>query len=114
MRRFTFWLAAALLLSAAAPRAARACPLCADAATASSGADEDDAMREARAYNNSIYLMAGMPYLMFGGVGYWVYRGLRRHSALAAAAAPGPDQPSPTPDAVHVQPTPAAEATPAV
>ena len=86
MRRHTFWLAIALLLAAAAPRVARACPLCADAATATSGADEDDAMREARAYNTSIFLMAGTPYLMLGGVGYWVYRGIRRHNALTETA----------------------------
>jgi hypothetical protein len=24
--------------------------------------------------------MAGMPYLMLGGVGFWVYRGLRRQA----------------------------------
>jgi hypothetical protein len=82
MRRSTLWLAVALLLTAAAPRAVRACPLCAEAVTSSSGADDDDSTREARAYNNSIYLMAGMPYLMLGGVGFWVYRGIRRHNAL--------------------------------
>src|SRR5579872_487604 len=104
MRRHTFWLAIALLLAAAAPRVARACPLCADAATATSGADEDDAMREARAYNTSIFLMAGTPYLMLGGVGYWVYRGIRRHNALTAVpddAAPNPDQPAPNPGATN-------------
>jgi hypothetical protein len=104
MRRYTFWLAIALLLAAAAPRVARACPLCADAATASSGADEEDATREARAYNNSIYLMAGMPYLMLGGVGFWVYRGIRRHNALTpppAEAVPTADQPAPNPDGTN-------------
>jgi hypothetical protein len=45
---------------------------------ATSGAEEDDATREARAYNNSIYLMAGMPYVLLGGFTAWVYRGLRR------------------------------------
>jgi hypothetical protein len=101
MRRHTLWLAIALLLAASAPRVARACPLCADAATATSGADEEDATREARAYNNSIFLMAGMPYLMLGGVGFWVYRGLRRHNALTsvpAEAAPTPEEPAPNPD----------------
>jgi hypothetical protein len=63
-------------------RAARACPACADAVPATSGAEAEDAMREAQAYNNSIYVMAGMPYLLFGGVSVWVYRGLRR-KALA-------------------------------
>jgi hypothetical protein len=41
-------------------------------------------MRESRAYNNSIYLMAGMPYLLLGGVSAWVYRGLRRKAQLDA------------------------------
>ena len=45
---------------------------------ATSGAEEDDATREARAYNNSIYLMAGMPYVLLGGFSAWVYRGIRR------------------------------------
>src|SRR5579883_702194 len=105
MRRHTLWLAIALLVAAAAPRVARACPLCADAATAGSGADEDDALREARAYNNSIYLMAGMPYLMLGGVGYWVYRGLRRHNALTSAPAdpaPSPDPAAPNPGGANL------------
>jgi hypothetical protein len=40
-------------------------------------------MREARAYNNSIYLMVGMPYLLLGGVGYLVYRGVKQKAATA-------------------------------
>jgi hypothetical protein len=35
-------------------------------------------MREARAYNQSIYLMVSMPYLLLGGVGFMIYRGLRQ------------------------------------
>jgi hypothetical protein len=94
MRRSTLWLLVALLLTLAIPRAVRACPLCAEAATAGSGADEDDALREAHAYNDSIYLMAGMPYLMLGGVGFWVYRSIRRHNAItlpSEAPAPSPE-----------------------
>jgi hypothetical protein len=53
----------------------------------SSGAEDEDQMREARAYNNTIYLMVGMPYLLLGSVGYLVYRGLRRQAA--AQALPG-------------------------
>ena len=34
-------------------------------------------MRESRAYAKSIYLMAGMPYLLLGGFGLYVYRALR-------------------------------------
>ena len=53
-----------------------------------SGAEDQDQMREARAYNNSIYLMVGMPYLLLGGVGYAVRRALRRHAAAAPAGDP--------------------------
>jgi hypothetical protein len=31
-------------------------------------------MREPRAYNQSIYLMVGMPYLLVGCVGFLIYR----------------------------------------
>jgi hypothetical protein len=53
---------------------------------ASSGAEEDDQAREAMAYNHSIYLMVSMPYLLLGGVGFWVYRAIRA-KALAEQAA---------------------------
>jgi hypothetical protein len=47
--------------------------------------------RESRAYNDSIYLMVGMPYLLLGGVGLLIYRGYRRHAKEVArqAALPG-------------------------
>ena len=38
----------------------------------------------ARAYNNSIYLMVGVPYLMLGTVGFMVYRHLRVRDAMGA------------------------------
>jgi hypothetical protein len=78
MFRFLPLLVLALMLIALGTGTARACPMCSEAVPATSGADEDDAMREARAYNNSVYLMAGMPYLMLGGLSIWVYRGIRR------------------------------------
>jgi len=34
--------------------------------------------RESRAYNDSIYLMVGMPYLLLGGVGLLIYRAVRQ------------------------------------
>jgi hypothetical protein len=46
----------------------------------SSGAEEDDQLREAQAYNSSIYLMVGMPYLLLGTVGFLIYRGVRKNS----------------------------------
>jgi hypothetical protein len=39
-------------------------------------------MREAQAYNNSIYLMVGTPYLLLAGVGFGVYRNLKRKALL--------------------------------
>jgi hypothetical protein len=39
-------------------------------------------MREAQAYNYSIYLMAGTPYLLLAGVGVGVYRNLKRKALL--------------------------------
>jgi hypothetical protein len=78
MRRSRFWLAVALSIIVLSPNAVRACPMCSEAVTATSGAEETDAMREARAYNNSVYLMAGVPYLMLGSFSFWVYRGIRR------------------------------------
>ena len=35
-------------------------------------------MREPRAYNQSIYLMVGMPYLLLGTVGFMIYRAKNR------------------------------------
>jgi hypothetical protein len=34
-------------------------------------------MREARAYAKSIYLMAGMPYLLLGAFGIYAYRAVK-------------------------------------
>ena len=45
-------------------------------------------MRESMAYNYSIYLMAGMPYLLLGAFGFMVYLGLR-HNGHVEDQAPG-------------------------
>lgn len=42
-----------------------------------SSSEDDDPLREARAYNQSIYVMVAMPYLLLGGVGLLIYRGIR-------------------------------------
>jgi hypothetical protein len=39
-------------------------------------------MREAQGYNYSIYLMAGTPYLLVAGLGFGVYRNLKRKALL--------------------------------
>ncbi len=56
---------------------------------AASGSEDDDPMREPRAYNNSILLMVAMPYLLLGGLGLLIYR-----SILAA----GKNRTGPPPD----------------
>jgi hypothetical protein len=43
----------------------------------SSSSGDDDPQREARAYNQSIYLMVAAPYLLVGAVGFMIYRGFR-------------------------------------
>jgi hypothetical protein len=51
--------------------------------TTASGSDGDDPLREARAYNHSIYLMVSVPYLLlctFGAVCYWKIRTASRAS----------------------------------
>ena len=61
-------------------------------AAPSSGSEEfdTDPAHEARAYNQSIYLMVGMPYLLLGAFGFYVYRGLKKNrAARAAACGPG-------------------------
>jgi hypothetical protein len=63
-----------------------ACPSCRDAVPSTSDAEEDEQLREARAYNYSIYLMVGMPYLLLGVVGFGIYRGLRGKRARDTAS----------------------------
>jgi hypothetical protein len=48
---------------------------------ASSGQGDDDPLQEAKAYNWSIYLMLAVPYGLFGGFGWFVYRGLKANRA---------------------------------
>jgi hypothetical protein len=67
----------ALFIILAIARPASACPACQDAIINSSGKDDDDPMREARAYNQSIYLMVAVPYGTLSTLGLLVYRGHR-------------------------------------
>jgi hypothetical protein len=60
---------------------------------AASGQEDDDPLRESRAYNQSIYLFVATPYVLLGAFGLLVYRGMRKAPAAAApphAAAGGP------------------------
>jgi hypothetical protein len=64
-----------------------ACPMCADAAKSGATADSGkDPMQEVRAYELSIYLMAGMPYLLLTGLGCLFYRAVKKAQKQAALA----------------------------
>jgi hypothetical protein len=60
------------------PRA-QACPSCNAAIQETSGAEDEDREREGLAYNHSIYLMVGMPYLLLGSVSFLIYRSRRQN-----------------------------------
>ncbi len=66
------------------PRTVAACPMCAEAVPDTSAAEKADAERESKGYNQSIYLMVGMPYLLLGGMGLLIYRGYRRQAKKLA------------------------------
>ena len=73
----------------------------------SSGSEDDDPQREGRAYNQSIYLMVGMPYLLLGIFGLLIYRGYRKGQAAKQAGGgqhlDGPGGPSPCPANSHAE-----------
>jgi hypothetical protein len=50
-------------------------------------------LQNARAYNQSIYLMVGMPYLLLGAFGFLIYRGFKKKARedQLAAGDPRPD-----------------------
>jgi hypothetical protein len=73
-----------------------------------SGAEEDDdPVRQARAYNNSIYLMVGMPYFLLGVVGYLVYRGRKQQARVQPPLPAGSER---APDGQGELPCPAPSA----
>ena len=55
-------------------KSANACPNCRDATKATPGASSESQFREARAFNRSIYVMAGMPFVLLGGFSLAFYR----------------------------------------
>jgi hypothetical protein len=58
-----------------------------------SGSEADDPLQEARAYNNSIYVMVSMPYLLLGTIGFLIYRGVKKNAVNTGANNPeGPDR----------------------
>jgi hypothetical protein len=81
------WLSAFVLAAVlAAPAVAPACPNCKEAITAAGDeAGDDDPLREARAYNRSVYFMIAVPYSLLGGFGlvsYRLYRSARRRGVV--------------------------------
>jgi hypothetical protein len=63
---------------------------------ASSGTEDEEvaaARRTGEAYNISIYLMAGMPYLLLGSVTFLVWRGLKKNRDYLQAQGQ-PEEPS--------------------
>ncbi len=79
MKKLWLPLMLAFLLSGfALPHKASACPSCQAALDKSCGPESDDPMQEARAYAHSIYLMAGMPYLILGVAGVAFYRSVKK------------------------------------
>jgi hypothetical protein len=75
--KWTNLLAALLLaVSPLTPTTVWACPLCAEAVSASnSGSDDEETNDFPSAMNQSIYLMVGVPYATLGIVGFMIYRG---------------------------------------
>lgn len=82
MRRFRLVVLLCLILGQGATGFLQACPMCQEAIPNSSSVEDEDQARLARAYNRSIYLMVGMPYLLVGAVGYLVYRQVRLRAVL--------------------------------
>jgi hypothetical protein len=74
----------ALLTVLALPRWSLACPSCADA-PAAAGSEYEDPRNNQAAYNNSIYVMVGVPYFSLGLFGFMVYRGMRKNEAFRQA-----------------------------
>ncbi len=75
----------------------RACPMCQEAVPNTSSVEEEDQARLARAFNNSILLMVGMPYALVGGVGWLIYRQVRLRARLEASRTDRPLSPGSSP-----------------
>jgi hypothetical protein len=85
MRKLKMLLALLAILSVlSVPRCVHACPACADAPAATGSEYEDPANNQA-AYNNSIYVMVGVPYFSLGLFTFLVYRGMKQNEAYRNA-----------------------------
>jgi hypothetical protein len=97
MHRSSLTVLLVLLALFAFERRASACPMCQEAVPNTSSAEDEDQARLSRAYNNSILLMVGVPYMLVGGVGFLIYRQVRLRAAVEASTARplSPGQPLP-------------------
>lgn len=68
-------------LTFAAAQPASACPLCKDAISTPDGSVDEDVTALPNAYNRSIMLMLIVPYVSLFGVGYLIYRGVKKNAA---------------------------------
>ena len=81
MKLWNFAFVAFLILGTFASSRLSACPNCRDAVANESDAEDEDQVRLARAYNQNIYLMVGVPYFLAGGIAVYVVRKLRHQAA---------------------------------
>jgi hypothetical protein len=65
-----------LLAFLLAPSTSQACPYCTEVLAAA--VDDDDPMREARAYNRSVLFMLAVPYVLTATIGLLIYREVRK------------------------------------
>jgi hypothetical protein len=61
------------------PGLASACPSCQDAPAAGSSGGDDEGILNPAAYNNSIYVMVGVPYTCLACGAFMVYRGMKKN-----------------------------------
>lgn len=85
MRSLLFFFVVAVLLLGQI-RIASACPSCQAALENLSETEDYDEEAEKQrnlsaAFNNSIYVMISVPYVLMGIFGFLVYRGIRKHDA---------------------------------
>ncbi len=70
-----------IVTALALPTVAWACPSCQEAPAATSGGADEQGIGNAAAYNHSIYMLIGVPWLSFGVVGFMIYRGVKKNEA---------------------------------
>jgi hypothetical protein len=63
-----------------------ACPSCAEAPQATSGSEEEEQnINNPAAYNQSIYILVGVPYFVLAVLGILVYRGVKKNEEFRRA-----------------------------